>query len=93
MFLFDKMKREKTELMLKYFLKEIQLPFVDLESNRQLLLLGRNEKSSLRNLKIPLLEKDIDKHADIYRDILEEIKKDNRLKVEENSDSIKVEIV
>lgn len=72
-YLFAKMKKEKTELMLKYFLKEIELPFTDMDSSRHALLKGRSDRSSLRKLKVPLLEMDIRKNIELKR-ILDELK-------------------
>ena len=88
-FIFDKIKREKTEIMLKYFLKEIELPYTDIESVRHLLLIGRNKKLSFKNIKVPLIEKDILNNYNYYNKYIEEIKKDldlNKIKSGSSND-------
>jgi hypothetical protein len=72
-YLFAKMKKEKTELMLKYFLKEIELPYTDLDSFRHALLKGRSDRSSLRKLKVPLLEMEIRNNIELKK-IIDELK-------------------
>jgi len=69
---FEKMKKLKTEILLKYLNKEYMLPFYDVKSLRHYLLVKRQEKSSLKKLKIPLLETEIEKSSEI-RKVLREI--------------------
>lgn len=86
--LFAKMKKLKTELMLKYFLKEIELPFCDMESARHALLKGRTEKATLEKLKIPLLEMEIQRDIEM-RKRLDDLK---RIIPEEDEETLKEKI-
>lgn len=73
----ESLKKQKTEMLLKYLHKEHKLQYYNVDSLRQFLLISRSEKSSLRNLQVPLLESEIDlnyKLQNIVKEIKENLK-------------------
>lgn len=89
---FEKIKKLKTELLLKYLYKEYMLPYYDIESIRQLILLKRVEKSSLRNVKIPILEKQIEADEQLQQVMQSLLKEKENLSKEELEKKIKIQL-
>lgn len=90
--IFEKIKKLKTELLLKYLYKEYMLPYFDIESLRQLILQKRVEKSSLRNVKIPLLEKQIEADEQLQQVMQNLLKEKENLSKEELDKKIKIQL-
>lgn len=81
----EKIKNLKTDLLLRFLYKEYMLPFFEFESLRQKILFKRVEKNSMKNLKIPLLEKQIENDEDLQhlmKNILQEKEKTTQEEME-----------
>jgi len=89
---FEKIKKLKTELLLRYLYKEYMLPYYDIESIRQLILQKRVEKSSLRNVKIPILEKQIEADEELQQIMQTFLKEKENLSKEELEKKIKIQL-
>ena len=87
---FEQMKKMKTEMLLKFLNKEYLLPLYEIDSLRHFLYKKRAEKLSLKNLKIPILETDIENEKEITKiigsiliDNIDNKLKDHDLRVKE----------
>jgi hypothetical protein len=81
----EKIKTLKTELLLRFLYKEYMLPFFEFESLRQKILAKRIEKHSMKNIKIPLLEKQIENDEELQnliKNILQEKEKTTQEEIE-----------
>lgn len=90
--IFEKIKKLKTELLLKFLYKEYMLPYYDIESIRQMILQKRVEKSSLRNVKIPILEKQIENDQQLQQIMQNLLKEKENLSKEELDKKIKIQL-
>jgi len=90
--IFEKIKKFKTELLLKYLYKEYMLPFFDVDSIRQIILQKRLEKNSLKQIKIPLLEKQIENDTQLQKMMRNLLKEKENLSKEELDKKIKIQL-
>lgn len=90
--IFDMIKKLKTEFLLKYLYKEYMLPYYDIKSIRQEILMKRVEKSSLRNVKIPLLERQIEADEQLQQIMRNALKEKEKLSQEEFDKKIKIQL-
>jgi len=71
---FDKMKKLKAEYILKNVYKEFLLPLSEIESLRHYLLKKRVDRSSLRELQIPILESEIVRNEEM-KELIKDLRK------------------
>ena len=69
----------KMELLLKFLQREYLLPFGFAESSRHYLLRKRLEKFSMRNIKIPIIESEIDGNTS-FHELFKELKNEKSFK-------------
>ncbi len=89
---FEKIKKLKTELLLKYLYKEYMLPYYDFDSIRQLILQKRVEKNSLKSIKIPILEKQIENDENLQNLMKNLLKEKENFTKEELDKKIKIQL-